>query len=60
MVYYGIGLVAMPKPSFLRAEQSMALDLSTDRTVSRCEASPRRRDLVFIVNPRGKIYFSIS
>lgn len=53
MVYYGIGLVAMVKPSFLRAEQSMAPDLSADRTVSRGGASPHRRDLVFIVNPRG-------
>ncbi|KAK3009387.1 hypothetical protein RJ639_014650 [Escallonia herrerae] len=54
MVYYGIAVVAMPSPSFFRAERSMAPDLSADRAISRGNgASTRRRDLVFIVNPKG-------
>ncbi|KAK2650214.1 hypothetical protein Ddye_017703 [Dipteronia dyeriana] len=42
------GVVSMAKPSVFRAEHSMALDVSPDRSIS-----PRRRDLVFIVNPLG-------
>ncbi|KAK1560272.1 hypothetical protein Q3G72_024388 [Acer saccharum] len=38
----------MAKPSVFRAEHSMAPDISPDRLTS-----PRRRDLVFIVNPLG-------
>ncbi|KAK0581247.1 hypothetical protein LWI29_011731 [Acer saccharum] len=38
----------MAKPSVFRAEHSMAPDVSPDRLTS-----PRRRDLVFIVNPLG-------
>lgn len=48
MIYSGIAVVATARPSFFRAEQSMA---SPD--LSGVGASPRRRDLVFVVNPRG-------
>ncbi|KAG8486339.1 hypothetical protein CXB51_019839 [Gossypium anomalum] len=49
---------SIAKPSVLRAETNnpMASDLSSDRSVFRgvSSSSPiRRRDLVFIVNPRG-------
>ncbi|XP_057462643.1 sphingoid long-chain bases kinase 2, mitochondrial-like [Actinidia eriantha] len=54
MVYYGLTVVATAKPSFLRADQPMASHLSADRTTSRgAVSSSRRRDLVFVVNPRG-------
>ncbi|PSS04007.1 Sphingoid long-chain bases kinase [Actinidia chinensis var. chinensis] len=54
MVYYGITVVATAKPSFLRADQPMASHLSADRTNSSgAVSSSRRRDLVFVVNPRG-------
>ncbi|KAK2967318.1 hypothetical protein RJ640_006184 [Escallonia rubra] len=54
MVFYGIAVVAMASPSFFRAELSMTPDLSADPTISRGNgASTRRRDLVFIVNPKG-------
>lgn len=44
----------MAKPSVFRAEHPMAPDLSPDRSISRGAASSsRRRDLVFVVNPRG-------
>ncbi|XP_059651349.1 sphingoid long-chain bases kinase 2, mitochondrial [Cornus florida] len=52
MVYY-YGAVAMAKPSFFRAKQPPAPDLSADRTNFRGGASTPRRDLVFVVNPRG-------
>ncbi|KAK9280597.1 hypothetical protein L1049_014291 [Liquidambar formosana] len=45
--------VAMAKPSFFKAEQPMAPDLSPDRTFYRGGAASPRRDLVFVVNPRG-------
>ncbi|XP_022757440.1 sphingoid long-chain bases kinase 2, mitochondrial-like isoform X2 [Durio zibethinus] len=47
---------SMANPSALRAEHSMAPDLSSDHSVFRggSSSSPiRRRDLVFVVNPRG-------
>lgn len=52
---------SMGKPSVLRAEHSMAPDLSSDRSVIRRESSSpfRRRDLVFVVNPRG-VFFCYS
>ncbi|KAL2536435.1 Sphingoid long-chain bases kinase 2 [Forsythia ovata] len=43
----------MAKPSFIRAEQSWAPDLTADRTIPVGGAAFRRRDLVFVVNPRG-------
>ncbi|XP_057498315.1 sphingoid long-chain bases kinase 2, mitochondrial-like isoform X1 [Actinidia eriantha] len=53
MVYYGIAVVATAKPSFFRADQPMATNLSADRTTRGDVSSSRRRDLVFVVNPRG-------
>uniref|UniRef100_A0A5B7BVP1 DAGKc domain-containing protein n=1 Tax=Davidia involucrata TaxID=16924 RepID=A0A5B7BVP1_DAVIN len=56
MVSYGIAVVAMAKPSFFRAERSMAQDLSADHTMYRSGAATRTtrsRDLVFVVNPQG-------
>lgn len=48
----GIAAVAMPKPFFyVRADQSSALDLSTDGTSGLVSFS--RRDFVFVVNPKG-------
>ncbi|GLU00713.1 hypothetical protein SLE2022_180600 [Rubroshorea leprosula] len=44
----------MANASIFRAEHRMAPDLSPDRSISRGGASSsRRRDLVFVVNPRG-------
>ncbi|PKI46372.1 hypothetical protein CRG98_033267 [Punica granatum] len=61
--YYQIALggapsITMAKSSILRAEQPLAPDLPFDPTLSRssggaARSSPRRRDLVFIVNPLG-------
>ncbi|KVH91116.1 ATP-NAD kinase-like domain-containing protein [Cynara cardunculus var. scolymus] len=51
MVSLGIAVVSMAKPSFLRAEQHLPSDLSA--ATSPGFVSSRRRDLVFIVNPRG-------
>ncbi|RWR89464.1 Diacylglycerol kinase [Cinnamomum micranthum f. kanehirae] len=48
---YGIAAVAMPKPSFPRAERSAALDHSPNRTED--GSSHRRGDFVFVVNPKG-------
>ena len=63
-IYYQIALgrvgVAMAKPSGFRAEQPLAPDLSTDRSIHRggpSSTSPRR-DIVFVVNPRGLSLFS--
>ncbi|XP_052171695.1 sphingoid long-chain bases kinase 2, mitochondrial isoform X2 [Diospyros lotus] len=50
MVYYGRTVAEMAKPSFLRAEMPIAPDLHAVRGGS---SSSSRRDLVFIVNPRG-------
>ncbi|KAK8504140.1 hypothetical protein V6N13_132033 [Hibiscus sabdariffa] len=47
---------SIAKPSLLRAQNPMASDLSSDSSVFRrvSSSSPnRRRDLVFVVNPRG-------
>ncbi|KAK6918332.1 Diacylglycerol kinase, catalytic domain [Dillenia turbinata] len=59
MVYHGVTVtitasvvgLGMAKPSFLRAEQSMASDRTTYRPPG--AASTRRPDLVFVVNPLG-------
>ncbi|KAG8391872.1 hypothetical protein BUALT_Bualt01G0232100 [Buddleja alternifolia] len=48
-----VAVVPMAKPSFIRAEQPYAPDLAADRTVVRGGATSRRRDIVFVVNPRG-------
>jgi hypothetical protein len=45
----------MAKPSGFRADQPLAPDLSADRLIHRggpSSTSPRR-DIVFVVNPRG-------
>lgn len=60
IIYQGIVAVALARnPSLIRAEQPMASDLSsTDCTALRGGASlRRRRDLVFVVNPRGFVSF---
>lgn len=48
---------SMANPSVFRAENPMASDLSSDRSVFRggssSSSSNRRRDLVFVVNPGG-------
>ncbi|GFY92500.1 diacylglycerol kinase family protein [Actinidia rufa] len=47
-------VAATAKPLFFKADQPMASNLSADRTTSRGSvSSSRRRDLVFVVNPRG-------
>ncbi|KAK9202286.1 hypothetical protein WN944_017496 [Citrus x changshan-huyou] len=43
----------MAKPSVFRAEHPMALDLSPNPISHGAASSSRRRDLVFVVNPRG-------
>ncbi|KAL0397933.1 UNVERIFIED_CONTAM: Sphingoid long-chain bases kinase, mitochondrial [Sesamum calycinum] len=43
----------MVKLSFIRAEQPLAPDLGADRTSVSGGGTSRRRDLVFVVNPRG-------
>lgn len=48
-----VATVPMAKPSIIRAEQPLASDLAIDRAITRSSASSRRRDLVFVVNPRG-------
>ncbi|KAA8520676.1 hypothetical protein F0562_015052 [Nyssa sinensis] len=53
MAFHGIVVVAMAKPSIFRAERSLSQDLYADHTIYRSGASTRRRDLVFVVNPRG-------
>ena len=45
--------ISMAKPSIFRSQQSMASDLSPDSTIYRPDGNSRRRDLVFVVNPRG-------
>ncbi|RVX09955.1 Sphingoid long-chain bases kinase 2, mitochondrial [Vitis vinifera] len=44
--------ISMAKPSIFRSQQSMASDLSPDSTIYRPDGNSRRRDLVFVVNPR--------
>ncbi|MFS7925092.1 putative diacylglycerol kinase (ATP) [Helianthus anomalus] len=51
MVYLTMAMVSMAKPSFLRAELPLAHDLTSSSSSS--SSNSRRRDLVFIVNPRG-------
>ncbi|KAG8368989.1 hypothetical protein BUALT_Bualt15G0103600 [Buddleja alternifolia] len=48
-----VAVVPMAKPSFIREEQPYDPDLAADRTAVRGEATSRRRDIVFVVNPRG-------
>lgn len=48
-----VATVPMAKPSIIRAEQPLAPDLPIDRAITRSSSSYRRRDLVFVVNPRG-------
>ncbi|KAJ0111651.1 hypothetical protein Patl1_00497 [Pistacia atlantica] len=47
------GVVSTAKPSVFRAEHPMAPGLSSDRSISGGGALSPRRDLVFVVNPRG-------
>ncbi|KAL3814811.1 hypothetical protein ACJIZ3_016079 [Penstemon smallii] len=53
ILYQAVAIVPMAKPSFIGAEQPLAPDLAADRTILRGSATSRRRDLVFVVNPRG-------
>lgn len=48
-----VATVPMAKPSIIRAEQPLASDLAIDRAITRSSSFSRRRDLVFVVNPRG-------
>ncbi|KAK4476618.1 hypothetical protein RD792_015778 [Penstemon davidsonii] len=51
--FWAVAIVPMAKPSFIGAEQPLAPDLAPDRTILGGSATSRRRDLVFVVNPRG-------
>ncbi|GJX45515.1 sphingoid long-chain bases kinase 2, mitochondrial [Tanacetum coccineum] len=51
MVSLTMTVISMAKPSF--PQQQPPSDLSTSVTTSSSAASPRRHDLVFIVNPKG-------
>lgn len=51
--FHHVAVVPMCKPSFIRAEQTWAPDLTANRTIPVGAATFRRRDLVFVVNPRG-------
>lgn len=53
LAYQGLSFVAMAKPSVIRAEQPLAPDLSADSILASSTPSSRRRDIVFVVNPRG-------
>lgn len=57
MILCAVAIIPMAKPSFIRAEQRLAPDLAADRTAGRggggSGATSRRRDIVFVVNPRG-------
>ncbi|KAL0428821.1 UNVERIFIED_CONTAM: Sphingoid long-chain bases kinase, mitochondrial [Sesamum radiatum] len=48
-----VAILPLAKLSFIRAEQPLAPDLGADRTSVSGGATSRRRDLVFVVNPRG-------
>lgn len=48
-----VAILPMAKLSFVRAEKPLAPDLGADRTSVSGGATSRRRDLVFVVNPRG-------
>lgn len=52
MIACAVAIVPMAKPSFIRAEQPLAPDLASDRTLGG-GATSRSRDIVFVVNPRG-------
>lgn len=55
VLHHGIAVAMMAKPPIIRAEQPLAPpDLTSGgRTFLRGGNSPPRRDLVFVVNPRG-------
>ncbi|KAG5626670.1 hypothetical protein H5410_011888 [Solanum commersonii] len=55
IIYQGVVVVAMARnPSLIRAQPPMPSDLtSSDCSVLRGGASFRRRELIFVVNPRG-------
>uniref|UniRef100_A0A3Q7EL36 DAGKc domain-containing protein n=1 Tax=Solanum lycopersicum TaxID=4081 RepID=A0A3Q7EL36_SOLLC len=55
IIYQGVVVVAMARnPSLIRAQSPMSSDLtSSDCSVLRGGASFRRRELIFVVNPRG-------
>lgn len=53
MYCQGAVIVATAKPWFPRSELHMVPELSADALISSRVASTRRRDLVFIVNPKG-------
>ncbi|XP_031090475.1 sphingoid long-chain bases kinase 2, mitochondrial isoform X1 [Ipomoea triloba] len=54
VLHHGIAVAMMAKPPIIRAEQPVAPpDLTSGRTFLRGVNSPPRRDLVFVVNPRG-------
>lgn len=53
------GIVSIAKSFVFRAELPMASGLSSDPSISRGGALSRRRDLVFVVNPRGFYLFNI-
>ncbi|KAL6569551.1 Sphingoid long-chain bases kinase 2, mitochondrial [Orobanche minor] len=54
MISFAVAIVPMAKPSIIRGEQPLAPDFAADRTVlSESGSTSRRRDIVFVVNPRG-------
>ncbi|KAH6779917.1 Diacylglycerol kinase family protein [Perilla frutescens var. hirtella] len=53
MISCAAAIAPMAKLSFIRAEQPLAPDLAVDRTVVGAGATSRRREIVFVVNPRG-------
>ncbi|KAL6495521.1 Sphingoid long-chain bases kinase 2, mitochondrial [Orobanche gracilis] len=54
MISFAVAIVPMAKPSIIRAERPLAPDFAADRTVlSEGGSTSRRRDIVFVVNPRG-------
>ncbi|XP_057979537.1 sphingoid long-chain bases kinase 2, mitochondrial isoform X3 [Malania oleifera] len=54
MIYHvGIAAASMATPSVFRAEQPLAPDLSHESSIFRGAPASHRRDLVFVVNPRG-------
>ncbi|GER57423.1 diacylglycerol kinase family protein [Striga asiatica] len=54
MIPFAVGSAPMAKPSLIRAEQPLPPDLSMDRAaLGGWAAASGRRDIVFVVNPRG-------
>ncbi|CAH9098173.1 unnamed protein product [Cuscuta epithymum] len=53
VLLHGIAVVMMAKPPIIKAGQSLAPDLTSGPTFIGASKSHRRRDLVFVVNPRG-------